>query len=234
MIRWAVLFLFFSTSGFTQSPNSFAQSKKIAAELFQAHSETIYCHCVYKEREVDLASCSMQGAEPKKRAHRIEWEHIMAAEHFGQHFECWRTPLCVTSTGISYKGRACCEHIDERFRHLESELYNLWPEVGLVNQARSNYRFGMLAQKKDFMGCRIKIDTKLHRAEPPDFAKGVVARAYLFMANHYDVPLSPAQKKLFEAWNKQFAPSQWEKGWASQVAAIEGYENPYISKWPSR
>lgn len=78
----------------------------------------------------------------------------------------------------------------------------------------------------------MKIDKSSRRAEPPDSAKGVVARAYLFiMSEHYGLSLSPSQKKLFIGWNKKFAPSTWEKQWALQVALIEGYENKYISQW---
>ncbi|MCL9685829.1 endonuclease [Legionella maioricensis] len=228
------LFAFFfllSGSVCADFPNSFSQSKKIAAQLFRAHPQTIYCGCSYKEKVVNLASCGMQQAEPKKRAHRIEWEHIMAAEHFGQKFECWRTALCEDSHGKLYKGRRCCEKIDERFRHIEAELYNLWPEIGVVNQARSNYRFNLVSGQTDYLGCAMKIDTTLRRAEPPDTAKGVVARAYLFMAEHYGISLSASQKQLFKVWNKTYPPSQWEHQWANQVAAIEGYSNHYITQW---
>lgn len=65
----------------------------------------------------------MQAAEAIKRAHSIEWEHIMAAQHFGRQFECWRTPLCENSRARMYKGRKCCEKIDKRFQHVV--LYNL-------------------------------------------------------------------------------------------------------------
>lgn len=230
MFRFLFLVCFISLS-YAQSPGSFSQSKKIAAQLFQQHPQTIYCQCSYEDKEVNLASCSMQTADSIKRAHRIEWEHIMAAEHFGQQFACWRKPLCADNQGRPYKGRRCCEKIDAQFRHVESELYNLWPEVGVVNQARSNYRFGMLPAAPDYLGCAMKIDPKLRRAEPPDSAKGVVARAYLFMAEHYELSLSASQRQLFTAWNKAFAPSSWEKQWALHVASIEGYENHYINHW---
>lgn len=233
MFRFLFLVCFISLSC-AQSPSSFSQSKKIAARLFQQHPQTIYCQCSYEDKEVNLASCSMQAADSIKRAHRIEWEHIMAAEHFGQQFACWREPICEDNQGKPYKGRRCCEKVDERFRHVESELYNLWPEVGLVNQARSNYRFGVLPKQTDYLGCAMKIDQKLRRAEPPDSAKGVVARAYLFMAEHYGLSLSPSQNQLFMAWNQKFAPSPWEKEWALHVASIEGYDNPYITDWQER
>lgn len=230
MLRFLFLLCCISLS-YAQSPGSFSQSKKIAAQLFEQHPQTIYCQCSYEEKEVNLASCGMQAADSIKRAHRIEWEHVMAAEHFGQQFECWREPMCADSHGKPYKGRRCCEKIDAQFRHVEAELYNLWPEVGAVNQARSNYRFGVLPEQTDYLGCAMKIDKASHRAEPPDSAKGIVARTYLFMTEHYGLSLSPSQRKLFIAWNKAFKPSVWEKQWALQVALIEGYENSYITHW---
>ncbi len=125
-------------------------------------------------------SCGMGEAQENKRAHRLEWEHMVAAEHFGQQFECWRKPLC-SKNGTTYKGRACCQKIEPRFKEMEAELYNLWPEVGLVNQARSNYRFGIVGNASNYYGCGIKIDSTHRTVEPGDNAKGIVARAYLFI-----------------------------------------------------
>lgn len=214
-----------------ESPNSFAQSKKIVQQLFQNHPQTIYCGCTYRDKTVNLDSCGMGAAETKKRAHRIEVEHVVAVEHFSQHFACWRTPMCTDAKGKAFKGRKCCEKVDAQFRHVEAELYNLWPEVGLVNQARSNYRFGVLPGNGSYYGCLFKIDKSLRRVEPADEAKGIVARAYLFMSEYYQISLSSSQRQLFEAWNRQFAPTAWERTWAAQVAVLEGYPNPYISQW---
>lgn len=100
-----------------------------------------------------------------------------------------------------------------------------------MNQARSNYRFGMVQLPKNYYGCRIALDKSLKRVEPPDDSKGIIARAYLFMAEHYQLSLSPSQRQLFEAWNRLYAPTEWEKKWAKEVARIEGYENPYITHW---
>lgn len=224
-----VLFILFHTLS-NASPHNFAKAKKIAAEIFERHQTTLYCQCNYEQKQVDLSSCNMNEATQHKRALRIEWEHIMAAEHFGKHFVCWREPLCEKN-GKAYKGRQCCERIDASFREVESELYNLWPEVGLVNQARSNYRFAQLTQKSTYYGCPITIDKFSRQVEPANEVKGIIARAYLFMSQRYKIPLSPAQNKLFLAWNKQFPPTEWEREWERQVAAIEGYDNEFITDW---
>ncbi len=104
----------------------------------------------------------------------------------------------------------------------------MWPAEGIVNQARSNYRYGIVAYPSTFFGCSIRIDKKNRVAEPDDQIKGLVARANLFMADKYHIKLSNAQRQLFLAWNKHVPPTEWEKQWALQVATIEGYSNPYI------
>ncbi|HHS8465283.1 TPA: endonuclease [Legionella pneumophila] len=232
MIRSALLlFLLASPALWAEPPPSFAQAKKWVKQLFEAHPSTLYCGCSFAHGTIDLHSCGMIEATSKKRAHRLEIEHVVAAEHFGQQFACWREPLCQDNHGRAFKGRKCCQKIDARFRQMEAELYNLWPAVGLVNQGRSNYRFGMVPQQTSYYGCPIKIDSKLRRVEPDDAAKGIVARASLFMAKRYQLKLSKAQRQLFSSWNRQFPPSSWEYTWAAAVAAREGYENPYISHW---
>lgn len=234
-MRFIILVIYFisATVSLAASPKNFSQSKRMAAGIFLAHPQTLYCNCIYQGTSVDLNSCGMNQAAEIKRAHRIEWEHMMAAEHFGQHFECWREPLC-SRNGKPYKGRACCAHQNEQFRHIESELYNLWPAVGLINQARSNYRFAALGKEDAYYGCAITIDKSSRRVEPSNRAKGVVARAYLFMAEHYQLPLSDSQRSLFVAWNKQHPPDDWERQWAESVSLIEGYDNPYISNYELR
>lgn len=78
------------------------------------------------------------------------------------------------------------------------------------NQARSIYRFNVLPEQTDYPRCTMKIGKKLRRVEPPDSAKGVMARAYLFMA-----------------CNKAFSPNSWEK--PCIAIGCDNYENPYIT-----
>lgn len=169
----------------------------------------------------------MEDADAIKRSHRLEWEHMMPAEHFGKQLACWREPLCEKN-GKRFKGRKCCELIDNQFKHMEAELYNLWPSVGLINQLRSNYRYGVIANKAKSFGCDFSEQKKQRVVEPADVAKGIVARANLFMAYRYKLRLSDSQRQLFEAWNTLFPPTSWEMDWARQVEAFEGYKNPYI------
>ncbi|TAL64410.1 MAG: deoxyribonuclease [Legionella sp.] len=226
-----LLILPFSIS-FANAPLNFPAAKKIASELFSEHRVTLYCGCKYDtENKVDLASCNMQSAIPIERANRIEWEHMMPAENFGRYHRCWTEKLCMDdNTGKEYRGRKCCEKIDEEFRKKEAELYNLWPAVGAVNQARSNYEFAILPNKRGYYGCEFDVDREKKLAEPPDRAKGIVARANLFMADKYNIEMSKEQRKLLKEWNKKFPPGYWELEWAENVAYVVGYTNPYIQE----
>lgn len=146
---------------------------------------------------------------------------------FGHNLSCWQNNICEHH-GKHYKGRRCCEKLDPRFKQIESELYNLWPAVGLVNIARSNYSYGLIDSKEKFYGCDFKINKFTHEVEPSNEAKGIVARATLFMYDKYDIPLNDEKRQLYLRWHKQYPPSSWEKSWATQIFKIEGYSNPYI------
>ena len=170
----------------------------------------------------------MEPAKNLKRADRVEIEHMMPVENLGRHFKCWQARLCKNSKGKVYRGRRCCRRISPEFRAAEAELYNLWPVVGLMNQIRSNHRYSPTEGFTNTYGCIFKVDRGLRKVEPNDSAKGIVARANLFMSEKYNISLSQSQRHLFEVWSKQFPPSEWEKEWAHKIELIEGYENPYI------
>lgn len=169
----------------------------------------------------------MSTANEKKRAHVVEIEHIVAADYFGHQLTCWQNKICEHH-GKHYKGRKCCEKSNYQFRHMESELYNLWPAVGLVNIARSNYSYGRVNSSDKFYGCDFRINKFLKEVEPTNKGKGIVARATLFMSDKYHIPLAESKRQLYLSWHKAFPPSKWEKEWAYKVATIEGYSNPYI------
>ena len=109
---------------------------------------------------------------------------------------------------------------------MEADLHNLAPAIGAVNAKRSNYRFGMLPNEEPTFGvCPMKIRGRV--AEPPDIAKGIVARSHLYMSDAYPTRfrLSHAQKQLFKAWDRQFPPDAWECEREIRIARIQGNRN---------
>lgn len=227
-----LLFVCYSSSVYLEPPKTFEHAKKIAQSIFSAHQQTLYCQCNYdKSKDISLSSCQMESAESHTRAHRVEWEHIVPASMLATGHACWTEDICVSRTGKKYHGRKCCEKIDDVFKIAESELYNLWPANGLINQLRENYHYAELPFTDYSYGCRFIIDRVNHQVEPSDEAKGTVARASLYIFHKNHLKLTKERETLFLRWDMLYPPSQWEIEWAKKVAEIEGYDNPYISKY---
>lgn len=243
ILRWIIAVSFFSVSNsfasvenevIRSAPTSFSKAKKIMAKVYADNPQSFYCGCAFKAQlkasgkgkklTPDLASCGYKIRKQKKRAQRIEWEHVMPAHHFGQHMACWKQG-----------GRKACKK-DPKFRAMEADLVNLVPAVGEVNGDRSNYKFGLLADTESvnssasssanfsanpstkpsakppasYGACAMRIDFKAKRAEPPEQVRGDIARIYFYMSEKYNIPLSDQQQKLFQAWAKQDPADDWE------------------------
>jgi deoxyribonuclease-1 len=192
---------------------------------------TIYCGATFSGKKITDAN----GFVPIKyqnRANKLEWEHVVAAEHFGQGFDEWHNhdkyKECTTKTGGMLGGRDCASKLNHKFQYMQADMYNLYPAIGAVNAQRSNMKFAQITSlnqsnglfenvtlyvqkwaKKDDTCNKLKIER--NKIEPPDRAKGIVARSYLYMADTYRVyRLSSSDKKLFKTWNKKYPVTKEE------------------------
>lgn len=213
---------------------NFTKAKKIAAPLHAQRGLTLYCRCRYEGKKVDGESCHYVSARDANRAKRIEWEHVVPAEAFGQSFPEWRegAPLCRTKKK-KYKGRRCAEK-NREFARMEADLYNLFPAVGEVNGLRSNYSMAEIGALGKFAGitfggCQARIFES--KFEPMDFAKGSVARAYLYMHGAYPGRgiISGKNEKLFEAWDRLHPVESWECDLYRRIQKIQTNDNPVLA-----
>lgn len=209
--------------------DSFAKAKKmLEREVYFDHRETIYCGARFDARkEIDLPEGFTSGHE--KRARRVEWEHAVPAENFGRAFPEWRVghPACVNN-GKPFRGRHCAEKVNPEYRHMQADMYNLFPAIGSVNAERLNFQYSELPGVLPAFGsCEAKIEGR--RFEPPDRAKGEVARAALYMNDAYGkFSLSRQQKRLFEAWDRKFPVTSWECTRAARIQKLQGNPNKFV------
>lgn len=240
---WMILFLSLSASGDSaislgsgnNSVANFRVAKTIATRLHAARGLTLYCRCQYLKKVIDGESCGYRSPRDPVRAKRLEWEHVVPAEAFGQSFVEWRegSPLCKKK-GKRFRGRKCAEKNPE-FARMEADLYNLFPEVGEVNGLRSNFSMAEVSALGKFAGisfgkCRARIFQS--KFEPMDFAKGTVARTYLYMDHAYRGHgiISDKNRKLFEAWDKTYPVEPWECELYREIRKVQKNENPILSK----
>lgn len=217
-----VLTLLIVSTVHAEPPKSFSQAKNLAVKIHQDVPESFYCGCKInwqgKKGIPDLESCGYKVRKNAERATRIEWEHVMPAAHFGQQRQCWQNG-----------GRQNCAKNDDQYSLMEADLHNLQPAIGEVNGDRGNFAFTPWnAPATQYGQCEMKIDFKNKQADPPTRARGMIARTYLYMRDHYQLSLSSQQTKLMNAWHKQYPASEWECERDRRIAKIQGNHNPYV------
>jgi deoxyribonuclease-1 len=226
-----VLATFVSISAFADGNTtiqSFSKAKKLLQkEVYFDHRQTIYCNASFDAKKNITLPSGYESSKFKKRAKRVEWEHVVPAENFGRTFTEWREGdgKCVKKNGKLFKGRNCANKMSKEYRYMQADLYNLFPAIGAVNAMRSNYNFIVLpGEKSDFGACAMKIQNK--KAEPPVEARGRIARTYLYMENTYSrYKMSKQQRKLMTAWDKQFPVSKWECKRGKRIEDLQGNKN---------
>jgi len=228
-----VLLLVFSESVFSSgntTNDSFNKAKKMLEKKVysQLERKTIYCSATFDESKFIVDKNGFFSNKYKKRAKKIEWEHVVPAENFGRGFVEWREgdPECVTKKGKKFKGRNCASKVNKEYRYMQGDMYNLYPAIGAVNALRSNYRYSAVASGIALGSCEIIVSSKEKRVVPPDGSKGVVARVSLYFDETYKrYKLSDSQKKLFESWDRKFPVTEEECKRNSLIEKLQGNVN---------
>ena len=212
---------------------SFSKSKKLLLKLYKDNPVPLYCSCSYKGKKPNLSSCGYIPKKDKKRANRIEWEHVVPAHAFGQFFSEWRDghPKCVKKNGKKFKGRKCAEKVNVEYRRMQADMYNLYPAIGEVNGRRSNYSMAIInGEKREFGKCDVEIKNK--KVEPKESIRGEIARTYLYMDSVYPDRgiISKKNRELFELWNQNDPVDEWECERAKRIERIQGNRNEVVMK----
>ena len=212
--------------------DSFSKAKKMLLhQVYFDHRITIYCGAQFDENKNIILPEGFITPAHEKRANRIEWEHAVPAENFGQIFVEWRegNAQCVDNRGNSFKGRKCAEKTNKTYRYMQADMYNLFPSIGAVNAVRSNKSYAALGGNPSFGSCEAKVDT--NKFEPPNKSKGALARAAKYMAAAYpEYRLSRQQQRLFDGWDEKYPVDAWECTRARRIEMLQGNENGFVKR----
>jgi deoxyribonuclease-1 len=217
--------------GNTTNP-SFSKAKKaLLHNVYADHLLTFYCGSSFDGKGMLTHDGGYRPKKVGKRSQRLEWEHIVPAQAFGQSFSEWRQgdPACVDRRGKPFKGRNCAEKVNLAYRYMQADMHNLVPAIGEVNGLRSNYSFAMIpGEKRRFGSCDMEIESK--KAEPPPEVRGDIARTYFYMEAAYPGRgiIGNKSRKMFEAWDKGDPVDAWECERTGKVAALQGNGNPFV------
>lgn len=216
--------------------NSFTKSKKILySEIYsdEVPKTTFYCGCSYSSgRKVDFRSCGYIPRKNKKRAERVEAEHVVPASLFGRTFSSWTegNSACVSGKGVKYRGRKCAGKASDEYRYMESDLYNLHPAVGEVNGDRSDNEFGEIpGEDRHYGTCDVEIKDGI--IEPRPSIRGDIARTYFYMMTAYPgrITLSEEKMTMFKEWDISDPVSKEECDRAAKIRKIQGNINSILT-----
>lgn len=224
-----------SSSG-NQKIKSFSKAKKFLHNVIFQGSEmkTFYCGCIYDRKlNIDHSTCGYIPGKEKKRAGRVEWEHIVPASVLGGSFKEWKegSQDCVDRLGRHFKGRKCASKMNNDFQLMHADMYNLVPASGEINAVRSDLSFGEIAgEKKEFGKCDFETDGNI--AEPADRIKGDIARIYQYMDFAYPFAgiINEKNRLLFEKWAALDPADEKECRRGIEIEKLQGNVNPVLKK----
>lgn len=226
---WTLVFAEGNTSN-----DSFSKSKKNLLQfVYYDYYETFYCGCLFDKDKKIIPSDRYTPKRFTKRSERIEWEHVVPAQAFGQSFPEWREgdSECIDRKGRAFRGRGCAGKISMEYRYMEADMYNIVPSVGEINGDRSNFSYGMIpGEPREYGACDFEIQDR--KAEPREQIRGDIARIYYYMEWAYPGHgiISNKNRKLFDAWDKADPVDTWEIERCRRIENIQGNRNPFVKE----
>lgn len=221
----------------TRPIQNFETAKDVARNrVYDSHWTEEYCGCAFVAKNESsgslVSTCGLQRPRPVA-SEGMEWEHVVPAKTLGGARACWAqgSPRCFTSSGNPLSGRDCCGRIDPEFARMESDLHNLIPSAGYLNNLRRDKPYGEVKDEvRTYGSCNFEIGGQPKVAEPPEKIWGNVARISLYMRDTYGVKFTPAQIKMFEFWDKLDPVDEWEIERDRRIELEQGNSNPYVRR----
>jgi len=216
---------------------SFTEVKEILLnEIYEGNRVTFYCGCTFgKNKKV---RCKVGRGQ---RASVVEWEHVVPASRFGKTFEEWKKqesfgcrlhPILQTIFFMDCRTRNARENarsMSKQYRLMESDMYNLVPAIGLINQKRSDLAYGEIpGEERAFGKCDFEVSKGI--AEPAAHIRGDIARTYFYMDAAYPGRnvLPETEKKMFQQWDMADPVDQRECERAKRIEEFQGNPNSFV------
>lgn len=143
---------------------------------------------------------------------RLKIDMIYSEKQLLRHFGCITSRQCAKKQG---------------FPEVASDLHNMYPIVRSTDLDRRGTLFGDLPDDVETRTCGYQLSFQTF--DPPDHAKGNVARAMIYMHMQHKLPLI-GPLDLYQRWNQMDPPDQEEQRRNEVIAELQGNRNPYIDK----
>lgn len=140
---------------------------------------------------------------------------VKADSIYGSHL-LLRQFSCITARQCSSK---------PGYDTVAGDLHNLYPIQRSTEVDRRGSLFGDLP--KDSRENECGYQSAFQTFDPPDHAKGNVARAMVYMHRQHNLPLV-GNLEMYKRWNQLDPPDDDERARNGAIGRIQGNRNPYI------
>lgn len=149
---------------------------------------------------------------PFKPGDRIKVDYIYSEKQLLRHFNCITSRQCSSKPGYDDVG---------------GDLHNIYPIERSIEIKRRGSLFGDLPDSVEERECGYQLSYQTF--DPPDHAKGNVARAMIYMHMQHDLPLI-GPLVTYQRWNKMDPPDDAERARNNAIERVQKNRNPYIDK----
>lgn len=115
----------------------------------------------------------------------------------------------------------------QAYRDAISDPHNIYPVKQKALLDRRGTRFGDLPEDVQPASGDCPYQLSFQTFEPPENARGNVARAMFYMHETHDLPLVGSEE-TFKRWNRQDPPDEQERARNDAIKAMTGRSNPFI------
>lgn len=143
---------------------------------------------------------------------QVRIDFVYSKSDMLDHYDCITLNMCANNTD---------------FQRAYNDLHNVYPAELKAILAHSGALYGELPDSIKPASDTCPYRTAFQTFEPPSYAKGNVARAMVYMSEHYDLPMRGALVTYIK-WNRQDPPDQAEIDRNQAIKALQGVSNPYV------
>ena len=193
---------------------------------------TFYCGAYFDmDEKISLPKGFTIPEYYKMKAKHVEWDHVVPTERFGRNFKEWidGSPKCVSTDGTPYYGKKCVLHVNKEYQYMQADMYNLAPSMGVVNAAKRDYEFTMFSKKYKNMFGSCDLVVKHKQVQPPQRARGPIARTFLYMDLVYPkFSMGEDERKFMIKWDEMYPVDKYECMRNTRIREIQGNTNPIL------
>jgi len=202
---------------------------------FQA---TALCGCVFDPNlfsatftGIDPRTCGYLPRRPVPESRRVAPLRVVPDVVLSHGRPCMDQPAStyVDADGHRIEPAQWCATHDPLVMAERNDLFNTMVEVEEIVVDTVGMHPGIAPQAPTPYGtCPVRLDHRANTFEPPDAAKGRIARIWLYMSEIWGIYVAPAELETYKKWHQAHPPTREELTWGKAVALDQGMENPYL------